>query len=55
MSLIPELGRQRQGDLYDFEARMVYRVSFRTGSKATEKLCHGKKIHQSKAPFGSHD
>ena len=34
---IPALGRQRQADLCEFEAILVYRASFRTGSKATEK------------------
>ena len=31
--------RQRQVDLHEFEASLVYRASFRTGSKATEKSC----------------
>ena len=35
--LIPALGRQRQVDLCEFEVSLVYRVSFRTGLKATEK------------------
>jgi hypothetical protein len=35
MSLIPALGRQRQADLYEFEASLVY----------TEKLCLGKKTY----------
>jgi hypothetical protein len=29
-SLIPEYGRQRQEDLYEFEATLVYIVSSRT-------------------------
>ena len=29
MTLIPTLRRQRQADLCEFEARLVYRVSFR--------------------------
>ena len=37
--LIPALGRQRQVDLFEFEASLVYRASARTGSKAIEKLC----------------
>ena len=37
--LIPALGRQRQADLYEFEASLVYRAVYRTGSKATEKPC----------------
>ena len=36
-SLIPILRRQRQADLYEFEASLVYRVSSRTGSKVTQK------------------
>jgi hypothetical protein len=38
MPLIPALGRQRQGDLYKFEASLVYRVSSRT-AKPTQKPC----------------
>ena len=37
MPLIPALGRQRQEDLCEFEASLVYTVSSRTGSIATEK------------------
>ena len=37
--LILALGRQRQADLCEFEARLVYRVSSRTGFGATEKPC----------------
>ena len=33
------LGRQRQGDLCEFEARLVYRVISRTDSIATGKPC----------------
>ena len=32
--LISALRKQRQADLYEFEASLVYRVSSRTGSKA---------------------
>ena len=39
MSLIPALGRQRQADLCEFEVSLAYRMSSRTGSKATEKRC----------------
>ena len=39
MSFIPEFGVQRQADLYEFEASLVYRASARTGPKGTEKLC----------------
>ena len=35
----PALWRQRQADFCELEASLVYRVSFRTGPKATEKLC----------------
>ena len=31
------LGRQRQADLCEFESSLVYRVSFRIGSKATQR------------------
>ena len=37
MLLTPALRRQRQVDLYEFEASMVYSVSFRTGSKAAQR------------------
>ena len=30
--LIPELGRQRQADFFEFEASLLYRVSSKTGS-----------------------
>ncbi|CAO2577223.1 hypothetical protein LEMLEM_LOCUS19 [Lemmus lemmus] len=39
MPLIPALGRQRQADLCEFKASLVYRASSRTGTKATEKPC----------------
>jgi hypothetical protein len=42
--LIPALGRQRQADS-EFEARLVYRVSFRT-AKATQKNPVSKKQKQ---------
>ena len=35
--LIPALRRQRQADLCEFEASLVYRASSRTGSKATQR------------------
>ena len=35
--LIPVLRRQRQADFCEFEAILVYRVSSRTGSKATQR------------------
>ena len=37
--LIPALRRQRQVDLCEFEASLVYGASSRTGSVATEKPC----------------
>ena len=39
MLLIPALGSQRQVDLCEFEASLVYRMSSRTVSKTTEKPC----------------
>ena len=35
--LIPELGRQRQDDLCEFQTSLVYRASSRTGAKATQE------------------
>ena len=37
MLLIPTLGRQRQADFCEFEASLVYRVGYRTGSKAKQR------------------
>ena len=37
MPLTPALERQRQVDLCEFKLSLVYRVSFRTGSKATQR------------------
>ena len=37
-SLIPALGRQREADLCEFEASLVYRISSRTASKTRETL-----------------
>ena len=39
MPLITALRRQRQEDLCEFEASLIYRVSSRTGSRATEEPC----------------
>lgn len=36
MPLIPGLGRQRQADLYEFEATLIYLASFRT-AKALQR------------------
>ena len=37
MPLIPAIGRQRQMDLCEFNADLVYRASTRTGFKATQR------------------
>ena len=37
MPFVPSLGRQRQADLCEFEASLVYKASSRTGPKAIEK------------------
>ena len=37
MLLIPALGRQRQADLYEFEASLVYRASSRTARSVTQR------------------
>ena len=39
MPLLPALGRQRQADLCEFKASLVYRASAKSGSKAIEKAC----------------
>ena len=44
--LIPALGRQRQADLCEFKASLVYRVSFSTCSIATEKNLSQNKTKQ---------
>ena len=36
-ALIPAFGRQRQVDLCEFEVSLVYKVSSKTGSKATQR------------------
>ena len=36
MPLVPALRRQRQADLCELEASLVYGMSSRTGSKATQ-------------------
>lgn len=43
MPLIPALGTQRQGDLWEFNPSLVYRVSSRTG-RAAEKPCLEKPV-----------
>ena len=48
MPLIPALGRQRQVYLCEFEASLVYRASFRTGTKAAEKPCLEKQTNKNK-------
>ena len=37
MPLIPALGRQKQADLCEFEASLMYRASSRTISKAIQR------------------
>ena len=39
MPLIPVLGRQKQGDLCEFEASLVFMVSFRTARTTLERPC----------------
>jgi hypothetical protein len=52
MSLIPALGKQRQVDLCEFEASLVYRVSSRT-ARAThrEKPCLRKQKKEEEPIF----
>jgi hypothetical protein len=42
MPLIPALGRQRQEDLCEFEANLIYRASSRT-ARATQRKTHLEK------------
>ena len=44
MPLISALGKQKQADFCEIKASLVYRVSFRTGSKATQRNPVLKKI-----------
>ena len=48
MPLISALRRQRQVDLCEFVASLVYRASSSTGSKAAEKPCLKNKTKQNK-------
>ena len=49
MTLIPALGRQMQAYICEFKASLVYKMSSKTGSKATQKSCLKKpKIKQNK-------
>ena len=49
MPLIPAPGRQRQLDLYEFEASLVYRESSRTAKAIhTEKSCLEKQTKATK-------
>ena len=43
MPLILALGRQRQVDLWEFKASLVYRASSRTGTKVTQRNPVSKK------------
>jgi hypothetical protein len=42
MALIPTLGRQRQENFCEFEASLVYRVSFRTARVAQRNPVAGR-------------
>ena len=42
MPLIPALGRQRQANLYEFKANLVYRVNSRT-TRVTQRNPSSKK------------
>ena len=42
MPVIPALGRQRQADLCEFKASLIYSVSSRT-ARATKRPCLKKK------------
>ena len=53
MPSIPALRRQRQVDLCEFKASLIYRVSSRTGSKATERNPVSEKGIQNKRNKGS--
>ena len=46
--LIPALGRQRQMDLCEFEASLVYKGSFRTARTITQKVHISKYTHTHK-------
>jgi hypothetical protein len=48
MPLIPALRKQRQADLCEFKASLVYRASFRTAWQHRELLLKKKKIKNSK-------
>lgn len=37
MPLVPTPGRQRQEDFYEFQARLVYKVSSRTAKAITQR------------------
>ena len=47
MPIIPALGRQRQADLYDFKASLVYRASSRT-ARDTQRNPVSNKTKQKK-------
>ncbi|EGW12670.1 hypothetical protein I79_021887 [Cricetulus griseus] len=49
MPLIPALRRQRQADLCEFEASLVYRASARIGSKTSKRNpVSGRKTKENK-------
>ena len=48
----PRLGRQRQADLCEFKAGLVYRVSSRTARAITEKPCLERQTDRQTNVFG---
>lgn len=52
---IPALGRQRQADLCEFKARLVYKVSSRTASKTIQRNLVSKNKKQNKTKQSSGD
>ena len=52
MPLIPALDRQRQADLCEFEASLVYRVSSRKAPKATQRNPVSKKEEEEEEEGG---
>jgi hypothetical protein len=46
MPLISALGRQRQADISEFEASLVYRVSSRTAKATQRKPCLEKQTNK---------
>jgi hypothetical protein len=48
MPLIPELGRQRQVDLYEFEPILVYRGNYRTTRPLNRETLFREKQNKNK-------